>query len=154
MNKKNLTLTLCALIIGTGTGCSGHRMARTEGMREQYQAQKDAGVSVKGASAGVAIGLSFLPLGIGAGYTNNSVYEGAGEILLWPLSILWAPINNWAKVKDLNYDATVRMLTGERKNKITQLDTKRTSMSAIDYDAQRKAIDDYYRPMMTLEMIP
>lgn len=129
-------------------------MARTEGMREQYQAQKDAGVSVKGASTGVAIGLSFLPLGIGAGYTNNSILEGGTEIFLWPLSIIWAPINNWAKVKDLNYDATVRMLTGERKNKITQLDAKRTSMSAIDYDAQRKAIDDYYRPMMTLEMIP
>jgi hypothetical protein len=154
MNKKNLTLTLCVLIIGTGTGCSGHRMARTPGMQEQYQAQKDAGVLVKDTSPGLAIGLSFLPLGIGAGYTNNSVLVGGTGIFLWPVSILWSPVLNWAKVKDLNYDATVRMLTGERKNKITQLDAKRTSMSAIDYNAQRKAIDDYYRPMMTLELIP
>ena len=154
MNKKNLTLTLCALIIGTGTGCTGARMSRTPGMQEQYEAQKKAGVLVKDTSPGLAIGLSFLPLGIGAGYTNNSVLAGGTGIFLYPLSILWSPVLNWAKVKDLNYDATVRVLTEERKNRVSQLNAKRSSISTSDYEAQRKAIDDYYRPMMPLETIP
>jgi hypothetical protein len=44
-----------------------------------------------------------------------------------------------------------------RKSEIinaSQLNAKRLSISASDDDAQRKAIEDYYRPMMPLETIP
>jgi hypothetical protein len=34
------------------------------------------------------------------------------------------------------------------------LNAKRLSISASDDDAQWKAIEDYYRPMMPLETIP
>ena len=150
MLNKLFIFTLFIFMAVGGTGC-GARMARSQEMKNQWQAQKTAAVVVEYRSTGTAVGLSFLPLGVGAIYSQNSVGLFVCDLLFWPVSILWAPINNHAMVKDLNYDATVLALSEERKNKIAQLDAKRTSMSVTDYNAQRKTIDDYYRPMMPLE---
>jgi uncharacterized protein YceK len=137
---KNLVLlTLILASIGS-TGCSSARW-HTQTERDQYDAQAKAGLVVWEKKPGVATGLGFVPFGIGAAYTDNNVIQGTTQFLFWPVSIIWGPVSNWQKAKRLNYEATVVKLTEERKQKLSDAKT----------DADRKAIDDYYRPFIPLE---
>ena len=142
--KHHITLAVLSVIAFGATGCTSGRM--TDQQRAQYAAQQDAGVVVDRKSAGLAVGLGFVPFAIGAAYTNNSVLQGTTQFLFWPASIVWGPLGNWTKVRKLNYEATVLSLTEERRNKLAALDSKQP-----DYAAKRKEIDDYYRPLMPID---
>ncbi len=134
-----LGIAMILAAIGS-TGCSSARW-HTQTERDQYDAQAKAGLVVWEKKPGLATGLGFVPFGIGAAYTDNNVIQGTTQFLFWPVSIIWGPVSNWQKAKRLNYEATVMKLTQERKQKLSGART----------DAERKAIDDYYRPMIPLQ---
>ena len=64
-----------------------------------------SGQAVKEKSPGVGVALGFLPGG-GSFYTRRYGL-GALNLLTWPLSILWDPINGYNGSQTINYYATV-----------------------------------------------
>ena len=145
--KKTFTMGLTLLVILLGaSGCSSRCLTDVE--QGRYRAQVTAGVVVKDKNFSTAVALSFLPFGIGAGYTNNNVLQGTSQFVFWPVSIIWGPMANWGRVRQRNYDATVVFLTEERKKKLAELDPKQ-----VDVSAKRKEIDDHYRPLIPLDPI-
>ena len=58
-------------------------------------------------------------------YSDQWFVLGAADFLLWPVSILWAPINNWGRVREINYRATSEILGTEKNHRIAELDRQR-----------------------------
>lgn len=102
---------------------------------ESYEEEKNPGA---------ALALGFLPGG-GSFYTRN--YEtGAVNLLLWPLSILWDPINGINGSQEINYYATIRNIKREKKKELDKVKSEysRQKISEKQFNIQIMDIDKKY----------
>lgn len=88
--------------------------------------------------------LGLLPGG-GSFYTENYGI-GVVDLLFWPLSILWDPINGNNGAKAINYYATkerVRYLSAKEKKDLT-LKLETGQVSQLEYAKKRREIEEKY----------
>lgn len=140
-NRSLITCLVLMMMAMSLTGCGiPRRLSDQE--KADYSALVHASVVVEKKSPGTAIGLGFAPFGMGAIYSDQWVVLGVTDFVLWPVSIIWAPINSWARVRETNYRATVEQLGPEKIRRIGDLDRQRRSgaISEEQYLERARAI--------------
>jgi hypothetical protein len=102
---------------------------------EHYQEEKNIG-------AAAALGL--LPGG-GSFYTRNYVV-GVVDLLFWPLSILWDPINGMNGAKEINYYSTLSSVKRAKNKELTKLKSEylNEKISEKKYNIRKMEINDEY----------
>lgn len=125
------TLAVALVCFCALTGCGIPRRLSDE-EKSTYSAFARADVVVEKKSPGAAVGLGFAPFALGAFYSDQWVVFGAVDFLLWPLSIVWAPVNSYARVRETNYRATVEALGPEKIRQIAELDRQRAAGAITD----------------------
>jgi hypothetical protein len=106
--KTNIILLLIAISFSNCTSLNSHQ-------KRELADWKAKDLSVEEKSPGTAAALNLLP-GIGDFY-NGNVGLGIGNLLTWPLSILWAPVGGASGADEVNYYAS--------KAQIDKLETSR-----------------------------
>jgi hypothetical protein len=135
--KKSLAAVSVVMI----TGCASSLNSLQE---REYSAFERDGVLIeeKDPTTGVLLGL--LPGG-GSFYVREPGI-GVGNLILWPLSILWDPISGNDGAKVINYDVTKHHLKKEKNKEISNLDDKLT-LNQIDqqeYILNKRKIEEKY----------
>lgn len=130
-----------ALALLATSGC-GIPNRLNDVQKSEYSALARADVVVKKKSPGTAIGLGFAPFALGSIYSGNWWVTGTADFLFWPVSILWAPANSWARVRETNYRASVEVLGPEKIRRIADLNLQRENGALTDaqYVEQARAI--------------
>ncbi len=119
-------ISMCVLCSLALTGCGMPRRL-TDQEKSDYSALARAEVVVEKKSPGTAIGLGFAPFALGSIYSDQWIVLGVTDFVLWPVSILWSPINSWSRVRETNYRATAEALGPEKIRQIGELDRQRAS---------------------------
>ncbi len=109
MKKAIFSAVLMSAFITTS--CSSLNTSQRQEMRE-WKAQS---LVVEEKNETVAAALNVLP-GFGDFY-NGNIAIGAGNLLLWPLSILWAPVGGATGAAEVNYYTTKHTVNELEKNK-------------------------------------
>ncbi|MFT6332341.1 MAG: hypothetical protein ACJAW3_000675 [Lentimonas sp.] len=81
-------------------------------------------------SVGLGVALGFLPGG-GSFYTRN-YGTGVASFLLWPLSVLWDPINGANGASEINYYSTTSNIKREKNKDLKKLKSKYASEEISD----------------------
>ena len=118
--KKPIFSFMIPILIMFNISCSSLNSAQENELKE-WQAKN---LEVKEKQPGTAAGLNFV-LGIGDFYNGNIGY-GIGNLLTWPLSILWAPIGGASGAREVNYYATktnVERLENKKRNLKNELES-------------------------------
>jgi len=92
----------------------------------------------------LAVALGLLPGG-GSFYTR-SYGTGAVSLLLWPLSVLWDPINGLNASQEINYYATTRSLKRAKKKELKKIKSEYSEkkISEQQFNIQKMDIDEKY----------
>jgi hypothetical protein len=135
--KKSLAAVSVVMITGCASGLNSLQ-------EREYSAFERNGVLIeeKDPTTGVLLGL--LPGG-GSFYVREPGI-GVGNLILWPLSILWDPISGNDGAKVINYDVTKHHLKKEKNKEISNLDDKLT-LNQIDqqeYILNKRKIEEKY----------
>lgn len=106
--------------------------------------------------------LNVLP-GIGDFYNGNIGY-GIGNLLLWPLSILWAPVGGASGAEEVNYYSTQQEVSKLEKSKQKVKDDLQNSLATNQinqkdfiYGArklERMDLKDFRKPVDIHDLIP
>lgn len=114
-NKKAVIgIILLALIV---CGCAGSLNSVQKSELKTYRAM---GLLVKEKEPGLGAALGILPGG-GSFYTRNYGI-GIVNLLLWPLSVLWDPINGYEGSLEINYFATKTLVNNKKSKEIEELE--------------------------------
>lgn len=114
-NKKAVIgIILLALIV---CGCAGSLNLVQKSELKTYRAM---GLLVKEKEPGLGAALGILPGG-GSFYTRNYGI-GIVNLLLWPLSVLWDPINGYEGSLEINYFATKTLVNHKKSKEIEELE--------------------------------
>ena len=110
----------------------------------EYRALKNAKVLVEEKTPDLGVALGFLPGG-GSFYTRKPAL-GVINLLLWPFSIFWEPINGHNGAKSINYHTTKAFLENERKKALGALDHKLKSgeIARETYFIEKRRIEEKY----------
>ncbi|RBW46814.1 hypothetical protein DS885_06325 [Psychromonas sp. B3M02] len=101
----------------TLSGCVG---GLTERQEREYAAFENDGVLVEEKTPTLGAVLGILP-GAGSFYTGNPG-RGITNLLLWPFSILWEPVNGWNGARKINYDMTAYRLKKQHEEELLILE--------------------------------
>ena len=97
------TKFIICIALFTLTSCvSGLNSYQENELKEIKHARPDIYTESKNPQGAAALGLF---IGFGSFYTGN-IATGVASLLLWPLSILWDPINGYNGAMKENYFAT------------------------------------------------
>lgn len=133
MKKTLIGLSLLAL-----TGCASD----LNGMQTaQYNEWDMNGQLLKSKSEGTGTALGFLPGG-GSFYTGEYV-NGTLNLLLWPVSIFWDPVNGANGAKQINFQETMAFLKKQKSDKMLDLDEK--------FETNQISKDEYTRAKYKIE---
>ena len=103
----------------TLSGCVGGLTAKEE---REYAAFENDGVLVEEKTPTLGALLGILP-GAGSFYTGNPG-RGITNLFLWPLSVLWEPVNGWNGAMKINYDMTAYRLKKQHEEELLILEFK------------------------------
>jgi hypothetical protein len=131
MNTRTALLFLVVFTSLASTGCGMPRRLSDQ-EKSDYSSLVRAEVIVEKKSPGTAIGLGFAPFALGSIYSDQWVVLGVTDFVLWPVSILWSPVNSWSRVRETNYRATVEVLGPEKIRQIGELDRQREAGQITD----------------------
>ncbi len=138
--KKTLSFCLVILFLtscveGISVDQKRKLTALKHDMPEHYQEEK---------KVGTAVGLGFLPGG-GSFYTRNYMI-GVLDLLSWPVSILWDPINGSNGAEEINYYASISSLKRAKKKELSALEDRllEKKISQTEYLIQQKKIEKKY----------
>ncbi len=138
--KKTIIVFAAILTSGCASGLNTTQHQELLG----YEAK---GLVIEEKSTGTAAILGLLPGG-GSFYTRQ---YGAGvlDLLLWPYSVLWDPINGYNGAQEINYHASVANCSKLKNTDMSNLDallmTKQVDNS--QYILKKHAIDNKYSPI-------
>jgi hypothetical protein len=92
----------------------------------------------------VGIGLGFLPGG-GSFYTGHYVI-GAADLLTWPVSVLWDPINGYNGSERINYDNAKDFVSKKKEMEVRDLTVKfeAGTLNQKEYTIAKQKIEDKY----------
>ncbi|MES2961982.1 MAG: hypothetical protein V4694_06320 [Pseudomonadota bacterium] len=102
---------------------------------ELYQEEKNVG-------SAAAFGL--LPGG-GSFYTRNYVV-GVVDLLVWPISILWDPINGVNGAKEINFYSTLAAVKRAKNKELASLKVEyvKDTITEKEYNIRKMEIEDKY----------
>lgn len=130
-----IVLFLCSCVEGLNSE-QKRRMSAIKFQAPQYQEEEK--------SKGAAFALGLLPGG-GSFYTRHYVI-GVVDLLLWPVSILWDPINGLNGAEEINYYASLSNIKRAKKKEIDDLEEKflKKEMSENQYLIKKNEIARKY----------
>ena len=108
-----LSATLCSCVEGLNTDQKRKLVAIKNQAPENYVEEKNEGA---------ALALGLLPGG-GSFYTRHYVV-GVVDLLLWPVSILWDPINGINGAEEINYYSSLQSIKRTKKRELDALEEK------------------------------
>lgn len=137
----NIRFTLGALVISLCTGCASGLSSTQKTELDQYEAR---GMAVKEKSPGTGAALGLLPGG-GSFYGREYGY-GVANLLLWPLSILWDPVNGYDAARSINYHATKSHVAKLKEQELQALDARlRTNqIDSAQYALEKSKIEQKF----------
>lgn len=135
--KKTVLLLTCFLLSSCVSGLS-----RSEENEYAMYKTKQMNVEIKNKYVGAGLGL--LPGG-GSFYTGHAMY-GIGNLLLWPVSILWDPINGYNGSEKINYENTKQVVTRKKEMEVRDLTVKLEAglINQQKYTLEKQKIEDKY----------
>lgn len=101
VSKKMALMVALGLCFALLCGCSP---SLTSAQKREFAGLQSKGLTVEEKNPGAAAALGILPGG-GSFYTGQYGL-GVVDLLFWPLSILWDPINGYSAANVTNYYAT------------------------------------------------
>ncbi len=139
MKKSLILLLLCLSLTSCVSGLS-----RSEENEFAMYKKKSMNVDIKNKYVGM--GLGFLPGG-GSFYTGHVMY-GIGNLLLWPISVIWDPINGYNGSEKINYDNTKEVINRKKEMEIRDLTVKLEAkvINQEKYTIEKQKIEDKYSP--------
>ena len=92
----------------------------------------------------VGAGLGLLPGG-GSFYSGH-ILIGLGDLLLWPVSVLWDPINGYNGAEKINFDNTKEFVNRKKELDVKELTTKFEAgiITHKQYIIDKQKIEDKY----------
>ena|GEM_PF-432926 len=157
MNYKMITpaLIIAAIISSSCTSLSSNK-------KEELREWRSQGLEIEEKSQSTAAVLNVLP-GIGDFYNGNIGY-GVANLLLWPLSILWAPVGGATGAEEVNYYTTQRKVSKlEKIKKQTKEDLQNSlvtnQISQQEYifanrKLERMDLKEFNKPVDVQDLIP
>ncbi len=141
--KSMLSLLAVLTAIFLFTGCADKL---NNHQSQEYTFYDSKGLIVEEKSIGAGIVLGILPGG-GSFYTR-SYGTAIANIITYPLSVLWDPINGANGAKLINYYATKSKVEKLKSQQLIQLE-RELEDNKIDhkkYIQRKRAIEDFYNP--------
>jgi hypothetical protein len=143
MNTKHYLKTagLASLALTLATGCAAPLNSAQRSELKGYRA-KSLEVREKHPAAAAALGI--LP-GFGSFYTREYA-TGVLDLLFWPASVLWDPVNGYQSAESINYYATKMAVEKSLKKETRELEFQFESnkLSKEQYIKQKRAAEDKY----------
>ena len=123
---------------------SGCASQITSIQKSELESFRSKGEYVEVKSTATATGLGLLPGG-GSFYTENYGL-GVVNLLLWPISVLWDPINGHNGAEMINYHATKQNMKLKKKQELTLLerDLEDNKIDQKHYVTKKREIEDHY----------
>lgn len=156
MRSRVLFLTLA--IATTLSSCTSLPRHKKDELKE-WRAQ---GLEVEEKSATTAAVLNVLP-GVGDFYNGNIGY-GIANLLVWPWSILWAPVGGASGAEEVNYYSTQQEVSKLEKSKLKVKDELQNSLATNQITQQdfifanrkleRMDLKDFRKPLDVQDLIP
>ena len=136
---------LLALLTGSIILFSGCGAQVTSIQKNEIASYKARGHYVEVKSTGTATALGILPGG-GSFYTE-SYGLGVINLLLWPLSILWEPVNGYNGAEMINYHATRQTIFKKKQHETSLLerDLEDNKIDMKQYISKKRIIEDTYQ---------
>lgn len=125
------------------TSCS----SLNSGQKSEYREWQAQGVAQEHKSEGLAAGLNVLP-GIGDFY-NGNIGLGVVNLLLWPASVLWAPVGGATGAQEVNYYETRVHVSKLEKNRQTAIQSLHAA-----YMAEQLTKDEFLFATQKVNSIP
>lgn len=125
------------------SSCSSLNSAQNRELKE-FRAKN---LEVKEKDPTTAAVLNILP-GFGDFYNGNPGY-GVVNLLLWPASILWAPVGGVSGAEEVNYYAS--------KAYVDDLETRKKKLKSeveLEFAAERISKKEYYIANQKIELLP
>lgn len=112
--------------------------------KAELKAYESRGMAVQEKNPGTAAALGLLPGG-GSFYSREYGF-GVVNLLFWPLSILWDPVNGYDSAQTINYNATKAHVAKLRDRELDELDEKLASaqIDLTKYTLEKRKISDKY----------
>jgi hypothetical protein len=133
-------------LVASSLGLGGCAAPLTSAQKRELEGYKVKGIALseKDPAAGAWLGL--LPGG-GSFYTRHYGF-GALNLLLWPFSILWDPVNGHQSAKYINYQATKEAVDKQRTAEHKALENQLVlgQVTNAEFVARRHEIDLKYSP--------
>lgn len=140
MKKVGICLALVASLLMVGCASTGLNSVQSQ----TYENMQVAGVLVEEKNPGLGAALGILPGG-GSFYTGH---YGIGfvNLLLWPISVFWEPINGYNASRSTNYAVSVYKLKKDKRVAMNALDNKRIAGQLDDktYIMKRQQVKAKY----------
>ena len=130
-----------SLLLGLLSSCvSG--LSQSEEREYAMYKKKSMDLDVKNKYIGAGLGL--LPGG-GSFYTGHTMI-GIGDLLVWPVSILWDPINGYNGSEKINYENAKEFINKKKEMEVRDLTVKFElgALNQKEYTIQKQKIDDKY----------
>jgi len=132
---------ILSLIFVTISGCVGGLDSR---QKREYAAFQNDGVLIEEKNPTLGTLLGILP-GFGSFYVREPGH-GLTNLLLWPLSVLWEPVNGYNGAMAINYDMTKYQLKKAKEEELLILENKYSTgeMNNSEYFFESKRIEQKY----------
>ncbi|TWH77138.1 hypothetical protein LX59_00041 [Azomonas agilis] len=133
--------TAIAVIVVAGSGCVSNLNSV---QKQEYAAMEAANVLVEEKSPSSGAWLGLLPGG--GSFYSREPGMGIVNLLCWPLSILWDPVNGYDGAQFINYNATKQRLKMKKQAELADLEYNYSSghLSRNIYLLEKKRIEDKY----------
>lgn len=112
---KYFVVSFVFLLTACASGLNGVQEA-------QYKEWDRSYTLLESKSPGTGVALGFLPGG-GSFYTGEYL-NGTLNLLLWPVSIFWDPINGSNGAKQINFEETMAFLKKQKNDAMLELEEK------------------------------
>lgn len=137
------TVPVLILCLTLTSACSSLNTAQKRELRDL----QTKNLEVKEKDPTTAAVLNILP-GIGDFYNGNPGY-GVANLLLWPLSVLWAPAGGVSGAEEVNYYAS--------KAYVSELENKKNRIKKdieVEFVTERISKKEYYLAIQKIDMMP
>jgi hypothetical protein len=138
-----IKLVAIAMVGTSMMGCAGSLNSLQKGELQSFQAK---GIAVEEKNPGTGAALGILPGG-GSFYTRHYGI-GVVNLLLWPISILWDPINGYEASQSINYYLTKAAVERKQNSEIKVLEEQMqdNKITTEEFLMKKREVEKKYAP--------
>jgi hypothetical protein len=139
--KKALQVVFVTLVAFNVAGCAG---SLNSIQKSELSAYQEKGMMVEEKKPGLAAALGILPGG-GSFYTRHYGL-GVVNLLFWPLSVLWDPVNGYESAQSINYVVTKATINRQKDKEMSDLEAQLVgkAITSDEFLAKKGALDRKY----------